>query len=356
MLESIYKFISDFLHGSQDQAILIILTLLIVFFFLITFILFLVTIYLRISNSVKEIKNRRRCKKWDAVILDVMDASISAYEGYKKIKKPNSIGYLLYLELYIDMVKGKEKEHLLSLGKLSLKKLHALLQSNSRKKQLYGVHLLGLFHPEEQYQYLHFNSKDPDYTLTMIREMRTIEDIRVKEKLIGMLFLFKYISPVYISNILVDMGEDIIPILRMLVRERKENPYEQIIAIETIRRMHYSGCLDLSREVLQNSHHPIVLTSSLRYLEEMGDETFTEDVKPFIVHPNSQVRTAAIEAYIELKASISVDDIKQFFNDSSVQVAVNAAKKLGLMDSIPYFTIEEIDEFKWADIYKQMVY
>jgi hypothetical protein len=356
VFEKISTFIADFLHGSQDQAILIILSFLIIIFFLITLILFLVTIFLRISNSVKEMTNRRRFKKWDSVILEVMDASISAYDGYKKLKTPNSIAFFLHLELYIDMVRGKEKEHLLSLGKLSLKKLHTLLQSNNRKKRLYGVHLLGLFHPEEQYQYLRFNSKDPEYTLTMIREMRTVENIRVKEKLIRMLFLFKYISPVYISNILVDMGEDIIPILRLVVRERKEHPYEQTIAIETIRRMHYSGCLDLSREVLLSNYHPMVLTSCLRYLEEMGDEKFTEDVKAFITHPNIQVRMAAVESYIELNPSISVDDIKQIFNDSSVQVAVNAAKKLELMDSVPYFTIEEIDEFKWADIYKRMVY
>ena len=356
MFEKISKFIADFLYGSQDQVILVILILLILFFFLVTGVLVLITLYLRIRNIIKEATYNRRCKKWDPVILEVMSATISAYEGYKKLIKRNSIGYLLHLELYIDMLKGTEKERLLALGKLSLKKLHALLRSKSRKKQLYGVHLLGLFHPEEQYQYLHIDTKDPEYTLTLIREMRTIEEIRVKEKLIGMLFLFKHISPIYISNILVDMGEDIVPILKMLVLERKDRPFEQIIAIETIRRMHNSEFLDISQEILQTNYHPFVLISCLRYLEEMGDEKFIEDIKPFMSHPNIQLRMAAITSYITLISSISFEDIKQIFNDASVQIAVNAAKKLELMDSLPYLTLEEIDEFKWADIYKQMVY
>ena len=356
MLETLSKFIADFLHGGRDQLVLVVLSILIGVFFLISFLLFLVTIYLRISNSYKEIITRRRCKQWDPIILNVMDSSINATEGYHRLKRPNSIAYLLHLELYIDMLKGKEKERLLALGKLSLNKLHRLLQSKSRKRQLYGVHLLGLFHPEDQYKYLKFNPKDLEYTLTMIREMRTIDNFKVKNELIGMLFLFKYISPVYISNILVDMGEDIIPILKMMILERTNHPYEQTIAIETIRRMHYSGCLDLSSEVLQSNDNPLVLTSCLRYLEEMGDENFTSVIKPFLTHPHMQVRMAAVEAYITLSANISIDEIKQIFNDSSIKVAVNAAKKLELMDSIPYLDINEIDEFKWADIYKRMVY
>ena len=356
MLETLSTYIADFLRGGRDQVVLVILSILIGGFLLISLVLFLVTVYLRISNSYKEIIIRRRCEQWDTIILDVMDSSISATEGYRRLKWPNSIAYLLHLELYIDMLKGKEKERLLSLGRLSLNKLHKLLQSKSRKKQIYGVHLLGLFHPEDQYKYLKFNSKDFEYTLTMIREMRIIDNFKVKEKLIGMLFFFKHVSPIYISNILVDMGEDIIPILKMMILERTDHPYEQTIAIETIRRMHYSGCLDLSNEVLQSNDNPLVLTSCLRYLEEMGDENLTSVIKPFLIHPHMQVRMAAIEAYITLSKYISVDEIKQIFNDSSVKVAVNAAKKLELMDSIPYLDINEIDEFKWADIYKRMVY
>ena len=296
MFETLSKFINNFLHGSQDQFILIVLIIITAFFSFLTVALFIITIYLRIKNNLKEKLNHRRCRNWDPIILDVMDSTVSAPEAYKMLKHRNSIGYLLHLELYIDMVKGTEKERLLALGKLSLKKLHKLLKSKIRKKQLYGVHLLGLFHPEEQYKYLKFNPKDFEYSFTMIREMRTINNFRVKERLIGMLFLFKYISPIYISNILVEMGEDIIPILKMIVLERKEHPYEQIIAIETVRRMHYTGCLELASEILHHNDNPMVLTSYLRYLEEMGDEKMVDLIKPFFVHPNIQVRIAAVES------------------------------------------------------------
>ncbi len=356
MFEAISTFISKFMQGSRDEVILIILILMISIFFLITVSLFIVTIYLRFSTLYKNKRNKWRSKKWDPVILEVMDGLISAEEGFNKLKWQNSIEYLLHLELYVDMLKGKEKERLLILGRLSHKKLHHLIQSRNRRKQLYGVHLLGLFHPKDQYRYLRFNPRDIELSLTMIREMRTIDNFRVKERLIKMLFIFKYISPVYISNILVEMGEDIVPILRMLILERQDHPYEQVVAIETIRRMHYSGCLDIFEKILRSNKHPMVLASSLKYMEEMGDNSKVNIVKPFLSHPHPQVRIAAVDAYVSLSSVISVADIHIFFNDTSVQVAVSAAKKLQMENSLPFISFEDIEQFKWADIYKRMVY
>ncbi len=344
------------MQGSRDEIILIILILMISIFFLITVSLFIVTIYLRFSTLYKNKRNKWRSKKWDPVILEVMDGLISAEEGFNNLKWRNSTEYLLHLELYVDMLKGKEKERLLALGRLSHKKLHHLIQNRNRRKQLYGVHLLGLFHPKDQYRYLRFNPRDIELSLTMIREMRTIDNFRVKERLIKMLFIFKYISPVYISNILVEMGEDIVPILRMLILERQDHPYEQVVAIETIRRMHYSGCLDIFEKILRSNKHPMVLASSLKYMEEMGDDSKVNIVKPFLSHPHPQVRIAAVNAYVSLSSVISVADISIFFNDTSVQVAVSAAKKLQMENLLPFISSEEIEQFKWTDIYKRMVY
>jgi len=344
------------MRGGTDQGILVILILMISLFFFITLILFIVTIYLRLSNSFKAARMRYRSKKWDPIILSVMDGSRSPGRAYDELKWKNSTEYLLRLELYIDMVKGEEKERLVELGRLSSEKLHDLLVSKNRKKRLYGVHLLGLFHPKDQYKYLHFDGNDFELTLTMIREMRTVNDFRLKERLINLLFVFKYISPVYISNILVDMGEDIVPILRMLILERKDHPYEQVIAIETIRRMHYSDCIDLDGNVLRENKDPVVLTSFMRYMEEMGDERHVQLVRPYFEHPSSQVRIAAVNAYLAMSGELTAEDIGRFFNDPVVQVAVSAAKKLNLMNTVPFIDLDRINQFKWADIYKRMVY
>jgi len=356
VLKTLLQFISEFLHGSNDQFILVILVLMIFLFSVITVILFIITVYLRISHTVKLARDHHRSKIWDPIILSVMDDSMGPKEAYKKLKWRNSIEYLLHLELYIDMLKGKEKERLISLGKLSLRRLHNLLQSRNRKKQLYGVHLIGIFHPSDQYKFLRYNSKDELLTLTMIREMRTIDNFRIKEKLIQMLFLFKYISPIYMSNILVEMGSDIIPILKMLILKRHEHPYEQIIAIETLRRMHYTECQELAGNLLQNTDHPMVLTSFLRYLEDIGDEKLVSTVKPYLSHSHIQVRLAAVNTYISLCRDIEAKEIINFFNDSSVNIAVTAANRLKLAGMIPYIDLEQIEKFKWADIYKRMVF
>jgi len=344
------------MHGSSDQVILVILIIIIAFFFVITIALFFVTVYLRAKNSYIQYRDERRSKKWDPIILDVMDGNLSPKEAFERLKWRNSIAYLLRLELYIDMVKGEEKKRLLGLGKMSMGKLHHLLQSRNRRKELYGVHLLGLFDPKDQFKYLKFHSDDFIMTLTMIREMRTINEFRVKEHLIHMLFMFKYLSPVYFSNILVDMGTEITPILKMIIRERQDHPYEQIVAIETIKRMHYADCLPMTKEILTNNDNPLVLTACLRYQAEMGDESYAAAAKALTIHPNTMVRKAAVDAYLTLANTLRSEDIVRFFNDPTVQVAVSAAKKLRMFDSVPYFEMEEIDKFKWADIYKRMVY
>jgi hypothetical protein len=338
------------------RSILVILLIMIGLFFIITLILFFVTVYLRIRNSYRDSRKKRRSQHWDPIILAVMDGSLLPHQAFDQLKWKKSNEYLLHLELYVDMVKGEEKQRLLKLGRLSSEKLHDLLIAKNRRKRLYGVHLLGLFQPVDQYKYLCFNGNDFEMTLTMIREMRTVNDFRLKEKLINMLFVFKYISPIYISNILVDMGEEIVPILRIMIVDRRDHPYEQIIAIETLRRMHYSGCLDMAEGILEHIDHPGVLTSYLKYMEEMGDERQKNLIIPLLDHGSIQVRKAAVNAYLAISDELTSEDIYRFFNDPVVQIAVSAANKLKLMNTVPFIELDEINQFKWADIYKRMVY
>lgn len=356
MLESVSNFISRFLQGSQNEIVLIILIVLISVFFFITLVLLMITLYLRISSIRKQKREIMRSRHWDPLILSVMDGSLRPKDAYEQLKWRNSIAYLLHLELYIDMVKGKEKERLLKLGNLSLDRLHDLIVSKNRKKRLYGVHLLGLFDRSEQSEYIKFDEKDIIYSLIMIREMRTVNDFSLKIRLIQMLFLFKYISPIYLSNILVDMGNEIIPVLKELIRDRTDHPYEQIVAFETLRRMHYSDGLDISDKILRTTEHPMVLTSCLRYVKEMGNDEQLEIVKTYIRHPHVQVRKAAVDAYISLAPDLDPDDVKHIFNDPAVKIAVSAAKLMQLSSNIPFLDGEEINELKWADIYKRMVF
>ena len=347
--------LSQFFSFNNGHGLLSILVLCILFFFLITLVLFFFAVFLRIKNKLITQQDIHFQKNWDSVFLEVMHDRIHPFDGYKKLKKKHSIRYLFYLEEYVDLLKGKEKERLLTLGRLSLKKVYRYLCSRDHGKIIYGIHLIGIFHPEEQYKFLMLNTNDINTTLTAIREMHAVDDISIKEQLVKILFKLPNISYIYISNLLVEMGNDIVPFLRQVIKNRFTAPNEQMIAIETVRRLHNMECLDLSEKVLTQAQDPGVLSSWLRYLEDQKDMNQLELIRPFIEHPNPHVRTAAIRVYLGLSDTLSAEDILRIFNDSDIIVPINAVEVIARSMTFPYLSTGSIENLKWKDIYKEIL-
>jgi hypothetical protein len=354
-VDMIIDTLSEFISFKNGEGLLSILLLFIVFFFIITLSLFLYAVFQRIKNKLLDKQEEHLRKNWDQVILLVMHDHIHPFDGYKKLKKKHSISYLFYLEEYIDLLKGKEKERLLTLGRLSLKKVYRYLHSKNHQKIIYGIHLIGIFHPEEQYKFLLLNTNDMNITLTAIREMHAADEVHIKEHLIRLLFRLPNISYIYISNLLVEMGSDIVPFLKQVIESKFDAPNEQLIAIETVRRLHNMDCLDLSEKVLSQSKDPGVLSSWLRYLEDQKDMNQFFLIYPFIDHPNPHVRTAAIRVYLTLSDKLSADDIEQIFNDSDIIVPINAAEIICRKKNFPYISTGAIEDLKWKDIYKEIL-
>ena len=354
-VKTIIDNIIRFLSFSNGEGLLSILILFIILFFLITLALFFYAVLVRIKNWVVAHQDKRFQKNWDSVILEVMHNKIHPFDGYKRLKRKYSIRYLFYLEEFVDLLKGKEKERLLTMGRLSLKKVYRYLRSKDNGKRIYGIHLIGIFHPEEQYKFLMLNTNDMNMTLTAIREMHAVHDIHIKEQLIRLLFKLPNISYIYISNLLVEMGSDIIPFLRQVIENRFNDPNEQMIAIETVRRMHNMSCLDLSEKVLTQSQDPGVLSCWLRYLEDQRDMNQYYKILPLTEHPNPHVRTAAIRVYLVLSNKLSADDILKIFNDPDIIVPINAAEIIERSESFPYLSSGSIEELKWKDIYKEIL-
>lgn len=354
-LKTILDKLLEFFSFDNGQGFLSIMILLISFFFITTFFLFLYAVLMRIKNKVLSLHDQRLRKNWDKVVLQVMHNEVHPFDAYKKLKRKNSIRYLFYLEEFVDLLKGKEKERLLTLGRLSLKNVYRYLRSKNHGKIIYGIHLIGIFHPEEQYKFLKLKSNDMNMILTAIREIHAVENIGIKEELIKLLFSLPNISYIYISNLLVEMGHDIVPSLRQVIADRFEAPSEQMIAIETIRRMHYMEALDLSEKVLTQAKDPGVLACWLRYLEGQKDDRQIDRIRPFLDHPLPQVRTAAVRAYLALSQHLSPDDIVRFFNDPNIMIPINASEKLEGSGAFPYLSTGSIEKLKWKDIYKEIL-
>lgn len=357
IMDRISTFLLQLLGGQNHlYLVLILLVLLIVIFSVVTFFLFVFTSYLRVNNNRKERWEKRNRKQWDKIFLAVMDERMSPQDAYRQIKHRESISYLLCLEQYISIVKGVEKDRLVSLGRMSLGKLHRLIDSSKRKNRLYGIHLLSLFHPEEQMKYVKYDSDDIESSLTMIRELAKVDKYEIKEQLLRLLFQFRYVSPVYLSTIMAEMGSEIIPLLVMIVEYQTDDPFRQMVAIEALRRLHYSKGAELSKHLLENNMHPLVSITCLSFIEEMGDETYQNIVRLYMKHPDPSVRSAAAQAYIAIAPTLTEKDIAGFFDDPSVLVAVRAAKKLREKDLLPYISVKAVDYLKWGIVYKRMVF
>ncbi len=344
------------MSGSSDQIVLVILVLMITLFSLITFSLFLVTIYLRIYNTWKNFWEKRMQIKWGEVFLDLIDGKINAREAFQSLKWTYTISYLLFLEKYIDMIKGREQQQLIILGRLSSKKLYSLVRSKKLKNKLYGIHLTAIFHIEEQISNINFNMKDVETSLIAVREMAAIGDYESKEKLLKLLFSFSYVSPIYMSNIIAEMGNSVIPILELIIKHRTNNPFEQVVALESLKRLHHYEFFDLAKHILSITQHPSVVSSCLNYIERMGNEKYLDLLEPFYHYPSASVRTAAARAYIAISPLLNSEYLARFFDDESVQVAVSAANKLKDKKILPHIPVKTVDYLKWGIIYKRMVF
>ena len=356
-MDRISTFLMSILAGqSHLYVILVVLVLLIVIFSIVTFTLFLVTSYLRINNIVKAKWVKKHQDEWSAIFVDVMEEKLSPKDAYSRIRYRETISYLLYLEQFISMLKGAEKDRLVALGRMSLGRLHRLINSKKRSNRLYGIHLLSLFHPEEQMKYVKYDEEDIESSLTMIRELTKIDNYEAKEELLKILFQFRYVSSVYLSNIMAEMGSDIIPLLVLIIEYENDDPFKQMVAIEALRRLHYSKGAELSKHLLENNMHPLISVSCLNFIEMMGDESHQHIVKLYMQHPDPTVRSAAAQAYIAIAPNLNEKDIAGFFDDPSVLVAVKAARKLRDKDLLPHISVKAVDYLKWGIVYNRMVF
>jgi hypothetical protein len=357
MLQKFTDFIRAFIAEGEDPLILGTLVALLLFFSFSTIILFLVILSLRFRNRYIQAYRIRQQRRWDPLILSVMDGSMPPGRAHQEIRRNESIPYLMYLEKYIDVLKGKERDRLTALGSLSGNRISKLLRSGSRKKRLIGIHLMALFQREDNFPRVTIPQNDTELALLSIREMRFATATSVKKKLLERLLNFRYISPIYIGNILADMGGSISPLLRQVILQAKQHSFVQIIAIEALKRMHDASCLDLTPQILgQSGQSAPLLSAWLRYLEQLADQRYLELIQPYRQHPNEMVRIAAVRASIEISPDISPQNIERYFNDPSVQVAINAAEKLRTHPDLPYFDMKVIAGFRWGEIYREMVY
>lgn len=354
----IFIFVEQLLdEKSQFYIFLFFLVLLLVLFFiLMVFSLIIATSFLRIKNIQKARWKKKLHQHWDSIFLALMEDEISLKEAVERIKYRNNISYLIYLERYMALLKGKEKDRLIALGRISLNKLHRLINSSQRRNRLYGIHFLSLFHPEEQMKYLLYDENDIEFSLIIIRELIKVDKYELKKELLRILFIFKYVSPIYLSTIIAEMGSEIIPLLVMVIEYEVDNPFKQMLALEALRRLHYSKGVELSKYLLENNMHSLVSISCLNFIEELGDESHQNIVKLYMKHDDSSVRSAAVQAYIAITPNLTEKDIITFFDDKSVHVAVKAANKLRDRDYLPYVSVKEADYLKWGIVYKRMVF
>ena len=95
--ETLFKTVLRYLLFQDEQVFLSVLAYIILFFVVITFLFLMITIILRIKNRVLAVQYARLSKNWDEIILKVMNNDLHPFDGYKKLKRKNSIRYLFYL-------------------------------------------------------------------------------------------------------------------------------------------------------------------------------------------------------------------------------------------------------------------
>jgi len=241
---------------------------------------------------------------------------------------------------------------------MSSKRINHLIRDIDHEHRLFGIRLMSVLTPEEQYQHMEFlleDKKDPELTLIALREVCKSRDSHIAHLIIRNLSYFHYLNPVYLSTILAEFGSTIVSNIFAELQNPGWSPREQTVMIETVRRLHSRVCLQLTTDILRSKNEPMILAAWLRYIETVAGSEYHVYVRTMLHHGNEKVRVAAARAYIATAEEISYMDIANFFDDVSIWVPINAAHKLNTMNLKTKVPDHIVASLKHADVYRNMV-
>lgn len=287
-----------------------------------------VTFALRLRHERKERLWRRLEERWEGPLLEAM-ADPERVSGLQdRIEEGYRLHFLDYVLQYARRVGGTERETLKVLARPFLPLILPELENEEvgiRARAVQTVGLLGLpLYTAE----VRSAMDDPSPLVAVIAAQHLAHEAGavVAPDVLQTLDRFSAFSVGYLMDMVVALGPDAIPPVRLALEQRDRPVRTRIVAARSLATLRDLAAADLAAELTTKEEDPELLAALLQLIAAVGTEEHLPAVRNHLDSEHFFVRMRATRALAELGTEEDLPLFIERLSDPSPWVAMAAAR------------------------------
>jgi hypothetical protein len=316
-----------FFSLTEEDRIFLILIVSVMFLAVIVVLLALITLSLRLKNTLKAKRFRKLENIWQPLVLDVLDGKMAPVEIQKFVARKDHLFFIQYLVRITRQLRGEEQ---VVVKGLSEPFLHLLLRKLSRSHfddKILALHLLSFigikgFEKQVKKIYLHANRAAG---IVALRAMCQPEYNAFYPYILEHIDRFKNWNHNILASILANGGPDVAFWFRQIVADANRLEWTQILACDTLRLLSDIEAASIISQRIQQTTSRELLTAFLRYLEVAGSYKHMEEISYLAMSDDYVVRTNVIRTIGNVAPDSHIELLSEALSDPANWVVLNAA-------------------------------
>jgi hypothetical protein len=316
-----------FFSLTEEDRIFLILIVSVMFLAVIVVLLALITLSLRLKNTLKAKRFRKLENIWQPLVLDVLDGKMAPVEIQKFVARKDHLFFIQYLVRITRQLRGEEQ---VVVKGLSEPFLHLLLRKLSRSHfddKILALHLLSFigikgFEKQVKKIYLHANRAAG---IVALRAMCQPEYNAFYPYILEHIDRFKNWNHNILASILANGGPDVAFWFRQIVADANRLEWTQILACDTLRLLSDIEAASIITQRIQQTTSRELLTAFLRYLEVAGSYKHMEEISYLAMSEDYVVRTNVIRTIGNVAPDSHIELLSEALSDPANWVVLNAA-------------------------------
>lgn len=314
-----------------EDRVLLVLILTTGIFFILALFFALFTIILRISNIRQQKRWENLEKKWDEMILEVLDGDKEPEEMRQWVQKQERYYFIDFLVRYAQRLIGEERKIIADLADPFLPGIARRAHRGDIEQRARAVRTLSILNHRKYRPILVNALEDPSPLVSMIAAqslLREKNEVPMIDAVLKNFYRYEHWSMGFLSSMLSNVGISATPSLRKVYMDCQQPNYVRAVMAEALRELNDFYSADLAVEILRGETDRDLLSSSLRLLAQVGQPRHLGVVRQLCDSADEVVRANALHALGSLGDR---DDLSRFcagLDDASPWVAQRAV--LGL--------------------------
>jgi HEAT repeat protein len=286
---------------------------------------------LRYRNRRKEREWLAREAKWEKPLLDTLIGDSPAEALWSLVAEQEGLYFVDYLLRFARRIKGSTRDRLADLAQPYLEPVVARIGGGDPERRGRAVETIATLSFDRHHELVVAALDDPSPLVAMIAARSIARQQRPEHTrlLLGHMSRVAEWSPRQLTAMLVSMGAESMPALRLAFEDEETPPSLRAIAADALRRLHDPEAMETALRVLPGASDRDLIAATLRLMADLGHTGQAHDVRPLCTHPDPVIRAVALQALTTTGGAEDQELLRGGMEDESGWVAIQSA--LGMM-------------------------